>query len=207
MPITFAIPPVAIMAALEDAMPRLGRSAAIEARSPAISRAANAFGPGAQLRIPRTLRHVLSADAIAMPVYVLGLDQLARGNIVRGAKLALWSHILPSEAGPVSAEVNAVTTRFAQVSESRATARLRTRITTMASTDEDGDDDHQVAQLRIPALHVTLLWLKSEQGRDVFEPVEVTGTVLRVGQRYSEAELAAALRGAAAGRAADDTDG
>ena len=205
MSITFAEPPAAVTSALEAVMPRIGRSAAIEARSPAISRAASAFGP--QLRVPRQLREVASADMIATPVYVLGLDELARGNIVRGAKLALWSHILSSEAGPVSAEVNAATSRFAQMTDSRAISRLRTRLTAMAADDDDKGGDFQVAQLRIPALHLSFLWLKSAGGQDVFEPTEVTGDAVVVGRRYSEQELAAALRGPATARGTGDGDG
>lgn len=204
MSITFVEPPAAVTAALEAVMPRIGRSAAIEARSPAITRAASAFGP--QLRVPRKLSQVATSDAIATPVYVLGLDELARGNIAHGAKLALWSHILPSEAGPVSAEVTASTAKFAQMTDSRATARFRTRLTTMAAADEE-KDDFQVAQLRIPALHMTFLWLKSAGGHDRFEPVEVTGDAVRVGQSYSEAELATALRSAAQARVAGEGDG
>lgn len=204
MSITFAEPPAAVMSALEAVMPRIGRSTAIEARSPAIARAANAFAP--QFRVPRRLQEVASADAIATPVYVLGLDELQRGNIVRGAKLALWSHIMASEAGPVSAEVSAVTQRFAQMTDSRSIARLRTRLTAMAATDDE-KGDYQVAQLRIPALHLSLMWLKSANGQDVFEPTEVTGDLLRVGRRYSEQELTAALRGAAGARGTGDGDG
>lgn len=204
MSITFAEPPAAVMSALEAVMPRIGRSAAIEARSPAIARAANAFAP--QFRVPRRLADMASADAIATPVYVLGLDELGRGNIVRGARLALWSHILGSEAGPVSAEVSAVTSRFAQMTDSRAISRLRTRLTAMAAEDER-EGDFQVAQLRVPALHLSLLWLKSADGHDVFEPTEVTGGAVKVGQRYTEAELAAALRGAAQARGSGEGDG
>ena len=201
MSITFAEPPAAVSAALEAVMPRIGRSASIEARSPAIARAANAFS--VQLRTPRKLDEVATADAIATPVYVLGLDELAKGNIAHGAKLALWSHILSSEAGPVSAEVSATTSRFAQMTDSRAIARLKTRLVAMASAD-DHKGDYEVAQLRIPALHLSFLWLKAAGGKDVFEPTEATGDAVKVGKRYSEAELAAALRGEASRGASGD---
>ncbi len=156
--------------------------------------------------MPLRLRDVATADAIATPVYVLGLDELAKGNIVRGARLALWSHILSSEAGPVSAEVSAATSRFAQMTDSRAIARLKTRLVAL-STEDEKDGDFQVAQLRIPALHLSLLWLKSAGGHDVFEPTEATGDAVKVGQRYTEAELAAALRAEAAARGTGSGDG
>lgn len=207
MSITFAEPPPAVLTALEAALPKLGRSAAIEARSPAIGRAARGFAGGAQLRIPRRLDQVANADAIATPVYVLGVDDLIRGKVVDGAKLALWSHILSSEAGPVSAEVDANTARFAQISDSRAAARLRNRITMMATSDEGRQGEYQVAQLRVPALHLTLLWLKSTDGKDLFEPVEATGNDVQIGQHYTQEQLVAALRAPAAARAANGGEG
>ncbi len=205
MPITFATPPAGIAATLAATLPQLGRSTAIEMRAPAITEAANQFALGDGLRVASNLGDVEGADAIATPVYVLGLDQLIAGNVAGGARLALWAHIMPTAAGAVSAEVSAADTKFAQISNGIAIGRFRNVVTRMA-TEETPSGDGEVAQLRIPALQLTLLWLR-KPGADQFEPVEVGSPSLKVGQHYTEKQLADALHAEAVARAAGQGDG
>ncbi|WP_426163906.1 hypothetical protein [Sandarakinorhabdus sp. DWP1-3-1] len=207
MPITFAVPPAGVAAALAETLPQLGRSAAIEMRAPAITEAAGRFALGDQLNVARNLEEVAASDAIATPVYVLGLDQLIAGNVAAGAKLALWAHIMPTNAGAVSAEVSAADTKFAQISNGIAIGRFRNAVTRMATEEAvEGGADGEVAQLRIPALQLTLLWLR-KAGADSFEPLEVSSPALEVGRHYSEKELVAALHDEAQARAAGQGDG
>lgn len=207
MPITFAEAPAGTTAGLARALPALGRSAAIEARAPAITRAADRFSLGGAMRVARTLGEVATADAVATPVYILGLADIAAGRIVDGARLKLWAHIVPTAAGAVSAESRASDTRFSQISNGIAVGRFRNALTRMATAPQPGDNG-EVAQLRIPALHTTLLWLKGSRRNDSFEPVETSLSSLKVGQRYTAAELANALKPFAAQRRANpDADG
>jgi peptidoglycan hydrolase-like protein with peptidoglycan-binding domain len=56
----------------------------------------------------------------------------------------------------------------------------------------------ELAQLRIPALHVKAIWLKGKAGAsDVVIPVAPTDPALTAGRRYSVQEFLAALRPAA----------
>ena len=204
MPITFAKAPAAMAGNLAAALPKLAASSAIEARAPAITRAAARIAVGEQLRIATKLADVAEADAVTTPVYTLGLGDLAAGKVAQGAKLKLWAQILPTEAGAVSAEARASDGKFAQISNGIGVGRFRNALTRMAAAPPAGDGE--VAQLRIPALHVTLLWLKG--GNDRYEVVDAPPGVLPIGKIFSAVELAAALQPHAASRLANpDADG
>ncbi|WP_310474046.1 hypothetical protein [Sandarakinorhabdus sp.] len=206
MPISFAKPPAAMAANLAAVLPRLAASANLEARAPAITRGAARMALGDAMRMATTLAEVRDADAIATPVYMLGLDDLAAGRIIPGAKLKLWAQIVPTEAGAVSAEARASDSRFAQMSNGISVGRFRNALTRMAAAPPA--DDGEVAQLRIPALHITCLWLKGGKAGDRFEVVDAPAGVLPIGQIYSAAELAAALKTHAASRMANrEADG
>jgi hypothetical protein len=191
---------------LAAALPKLAASSAIEARAPAITRAAARIAVGEQLRIATKLADVAEADAVTTPVYTLGLNDLAVGKVAQGAKLKLWAQILPTEAGAVSAETRASDARFAQISNGIGVGRFRNALTRMAAAPPA--DDGEVAQLRIPALHITCLWLKGGSSGDRYEVVDAPPGVLPIGKIYSAAELAAALQPHAASRLANpDADG
>jgi|GEM_PF-1298289 hypothetical protein len=201
MPINFAKPPAAMAANLAAALPRLAGSANLEARAPALTRAAARLATGDAMRIATTLADVAGSDAVTTPVYLLGLEDLAAGRIVQGAKLKLWAQILPTEAGAVSAEARASDARFSQMSNGISVGRFRNALTRMAAAPPA--DDGEVAQLRIPALEITLLWLKGGRSGDRFEVVDAPPGVLTNGQSFSAAELAAALKPHAASRLAN----
>ena len=204
MPVTLATPPEAAAAELGQRLPPLARSAALEARAPAIGRAAARFGLKADLRVARTLAEVADADAVASPVYALGLDQLAKGKLGDGAKLAGWAWVVATEAGPVSAETTADTHKFAQISNAASAGRFRRALLRLA---EKGDEaDGQAVQLRIPALHTSLLWVKGK--REIYEVLDSPVAGLEVGRRYTAAELRKILKPEADSRArTTDLDG
>ena len=206
MPITFAKPPAAMAGNLAAALPRLAVSTTLEARAPAITRAATRLAIGNAMRVAVNLADVAHSDAVTTPVYLLGLEDLAAGRVKEGAKLKLWAQIVPTEAGAVSAEAHASDARFAQMSNGISVGRFRNALTRMAAAPPA--DDGEVAQLRIPALQVTLLWLKGGKGGERFEVIEAPPGVLANGQILSAAELAAALKPHATSRLANrDADG
>jgi hypothetical protein len=203
MTISFAKPPAAMAANLAAVLPRLAASASLEARAPAITRGAARLSAGSAMRIAVNLDDVRDADAVATPVYVLGLRDLAAGKIIEGAHLKLWAQIMPTQAGAVSAEARASDARFAQMSNGISVGRFRNALTRMAAAPPA--DDGEVAQLRIPALQITCLWLKGGRNADRFEVVDAPPGLLPIGQIYSAAELAAALKAHAASRLANAT--
>lgn len=215
MPVTLAIPPAAVLEELARTLPRVAASTAIGQRSPAITRAAGRFNLAQQLRLARTPVEVADADAIAMPVYTVGLDDLAAGRLQDGAKQVLWSQIVTTEAGPVSAEVDSRKNSFAQITNAAAGGRARASLIRLSqgagmrrgAADDDADEpDGEAAELRIPALHFSFLWFRG--GRGSFEVLDSTDPQLPVGRRIGAAALQTLLQARAAERlAAEDADG
>ena len=192
MPITLATPPEAVLTELATALPRIGPSHTIRQRAPAITRAAGRFELAANMRVARTLDEISDTDALPMPVYVVGLDDLARGELAKAARLALWSHIVATDAGPVSAEVRSDNSRFAQVTNSLAVGRARTSLMRMSRGEGAASLDGEAAELRIPALNTSLLWVKG--ARETFEVLDSALPELPEGDRFSAADLTRILR-------------
>lgn len=190
MPITLATPPEAAAVELGKRLPPLARSAALEARAPAIGRAAGRFELKADMRVARNLAEVADADVVASPVYALGLDQLAKGKLGDGARLTAWSWVIATEAGAVSAETVAGTNRFAQITNDASAGRFRRALLRMGEGGADADGE--AVQLRIPALHTSLLWIKGR--REVYEVLDTSIAGLEVGRRYSAADLQKILK-------------
>lgn len=200
MPVTLATPPEAAAAELGKRLPPLARSAALEARAPAIGRAASRFELRADMRVARSLADVADADVVASPVYALGLDQLARGRLGDGARLTGWSWVIATEAGAVSAETTADTHRFAQITNAASAGRFRRALLRLG--EGSGDADGEAVQLRIPALHTSLLWIKGR--REVYEVLDTAVAGLETGRRYSAADLLKILKPEADARLRDD---
>jgi hypothetical protein len=166
MPISLAAPPQSVLAELAGTLPRIARSTSVEERAPSITRAASRFALAGEMRVARSPADIEDADALPVPVYVLGLDDLAQGRLEDGARLALWSHIMTTEAGPISAEVTSEGSQFAQVSNARAAGRARSSLIRM--------------------------WIRG--GRGVLEVLDTQLSELRIGQVYSAEDLAGILR-------------
>ena len=204
MPITLATPPEAAAVELGKRLPPLARSAALEARAPAIGRAASRFDLRADMRVARNLTDVVDADVVASPVYSLGLDQLAKDKLGDGARLTGWSWVIATEAGAVSAETTADTHRFAQISNAASAGRFRRALLQLAQAG--GEADGEAVQLRIPALHTSLLWIKGS--RELYEVLDTSVAGLEVGRRYTAAELKRILKPEAQSRLRNaDLDG
>jgi hypothetical protein len=190
MPVTLVTPPEAAAVELGRRLPPLAESASLEARAPAIGRAAARFGLKADMRVAQNLADVADSDAVASPVYALGLDQLAEGKLGDGARLAGWSWVIATEAGTVSAETTADTNRFAQISNAASAGRFRHALIRLA--ESGGEADGEAVQLRIPALHTSLLWVKGT--RELYEVLDSGVADLEVGRRYTAAELQKILK-------------
>jgi hypothetical protein len=62
----------------------------------------------------------------------------------------------------------------------------------MARSDAPDAPDGEAAELRIPALNTSLLWIRG--GRGVLEVLDTQLSELRIGQVYSAEDLAGILR-------------
>lgn len=197
MPVTLATPPDSVLAEIARTLPRIARSAAVRQRAPEITLAASRLALGGSMRVARSLDDITDADALSLPVYVLGLDDLATGSL-GGAQLSLWSHIVATEAGPVLVEVSSHNGRFAEVSNSAAAGRARELLLKLRQSGARDAPDGEAAELRIPALHTSLLWVRG--ARETFEVIESALPELSEEHLYTAAELTGILRPIAAAR-------
>jgi len=139
---------------------------------------------------------------LSSPVYVLGLDAIVAGNDLSTAKLALWTHFFPSaqdgDNQVVAADVDADTSRFASLREGPQVLAFYRQVQVLQQAPDLGPQSFELAQLRIPALHVKAVWLKDKSGAgDVVIPIAPAHPALAPGRRYSAREFIAALRPAA----------
>lgn len=139
---------------------------------------------------------------VSAPVYVLGLGDVVGGGGLPGAELAVWTHVLPvspdEDAGVAAADVDARTWRLASVTEGPPIAGLRRQVrelTADGSAAGGGGDTYQLAVLRVPALHVSAVWLRGTgDAGDVLVPLPGPGSPLEAGRHYSTGEFLDALR-------------
>jgi len=139
---------------------------------------------------------------LSSPVYVLGLDAIVAGQDLSAAKLAMWTHFFSAARDDdnqlVAADVNADTSRFASLKEGPQVHAFYRQVQALQQAPDIGLRSFELAQLRIPALHVKAVWLKDKGGTsDVVIPIAPTDPALTAGRRYSVQELLAALRPAA----------
>lgn len=192
MPITLATPPDAILTELANTLPRIAGSAGIAQRAPSITRSAYRFTLADAMRVAHAPEEIADADALPIPVYVVGLDDLAQGHLEETARLALWSYIVATEAGAVSAEVTSESSQFAQISNTAAAGRARSALIGFAQNESADAPDGEAAELRVPALHLSLLWIRGENG--TFEVLDFQGPELPIGRRFGVDELEGVLR-------------
>ncbi len=195
MPIDIAQAPPASISSLNTVLPKVAGNRSIASKAPLLAQGAN-----------RVLQDQGASDAprpmLSSPVYVLGLDAIAAGQDLSAAKLALWTHFFPSAQGDenelVAADVNADTSRFASLKEGPQVRGFYRRVQALQQAPDFGARTFELAQLRIPALHVKAVWLKDKAGTgDVVIPVAPTDPALTPGRRYSVLDFLAALRPAA----------
>ena len=95
----------------------------------------------------------------------------------------------------VAADVNADTSRFASLKEGPQVRAFYRQVQALQQAPDIGLRSFELAQLRIPALHVKAVWLKDKGGTsDVVIPIAPTDPALTAGRRYSVQELLAALQ-------------
>ena len=98
----------------------------------------------------------------------LELDAIAAGQDLSAAKLALWTHFFPSAQGDenelVAADVNADTSLFASLKEGPQVRGFYRQVQALQQAPDIGARSFELAQLRIPALHVKAAWLKDKAG-------------------------------------------
>jgi hypothetical protein len=195
MPIDIAQPPPASISSLSAVLPKIAGNRGIASKAPLLAQGAN-----------RMLQEQGASNAptpmLSAPVYVLGLDAIVAGRDLSAAKLAMWTHFFPSARDGddqlMAADVNADTSRFASLKEGPQVRAFYRQVQALQQAPDIGLRSFELAQLRIPALHVKAVWLKDKGGTsDVVIPIAPTDPALTPGRRYSVQELLAALRPAA----------
>jgi hypothetical protein len=195
MPIDIAQPPPASISSLSTVLPKIAGNRGIASKAPLLAQGAN-----------RMLQEQGASNAptpmLSSPVYVLGLDAIVAGRDLSAAKLAMWTHFFPSARDGddqlMAADVNADTSRFASLKEGPQVRAFYRQVQALQQAPDIGLRSFELAQLRIPALHVKAVWLKDKGGTsDVVIPIAPTDPALTPGRRYSVRELLAALRPAA----------
>jgi hypothetical protein len=195
MPLDIAPAPAASISSLNAVLPKIAGNRGIALHAPVLAQGAN-----------RALREQRTASAprplLSSPVYVLGLDAIVTGRDLSAAQLALWTHFFPStqdgDRQVVAADVAADTSRFASLKEGPQVLAFYRQVQALQQSPDVGTRSFELAQLRIPALHVKAVWLKDKAGTgDVVIPIAPTDPALTPERRYSVPEFLAALRPAA----------
>jgi hypothetical protein len=195
MPIDIAQPPPASISSLSAVLPKIAGNRGIASKAPLLAQGANRMLQGqGTANVP--------SPTLSSPVYVLGLDAVVAGQGLSAAKLAMWTHFFSSarddDSQLVAADVNADTSRFASLKEGPQVRAFYRQVQALQQAPDIGSRSFELAQLRIPALHVKAVWLKDKGGTsDILIPIAPTDPALTPGRRYSVQELLAALRPAA----------
>jgi len=187
MAIKFPEPPKASVAALN-------RTLRILALAPEAARVMpEKFGIAFEGGAPPSLPH---------QVYSLGLTDLLEGGGLKDAQLVSWRYFVPSSSPDVaSAEVNVDASgghSFAQLNTGPFNESTLTAIASLTSDSRVAAKTYDMCLLRIPALYVTAIWLKSGQPKeDILVPVAPVIPGLVAGELYQAAEFEDRVRGAA----------
>jgi hypothetical protein len=203
MPLDIAPAPPASLASLNAVLPKVAVNRGVALQAPQLAQSANrALQEQGGASAPRPL--------LSAPTYVLGLDAIVAGRDLSAAKLTLWTHFFAAAADGdnqvVAADVNAETSRFASIKEGPQILGFYRQVQALQQAPDIAARSFELAQLRVPALHVKAVWLKDKAGAgDVIIPIAPTDPALTAGRRYSVADFLAALRPAAE-RAIADTD-
>lgn len=148
----------------------------------------------------RGLGGVVSGQATpTMPheVYVLGLRDVLSGRLPDNFRPSGWRYILQAGGSAVSsAETQATggaTQQFSEFNSGPYVAATVQTLDRMASLPQIRGKNLTARLLRIPALHLTALWLHGED-EDVFVPLEPAPSGVEANRQYQASELFAALR-------------
>lgn len=133
-------------------------------------------------------------------VYLLRLDDLARGKGLASARPVSWRYLIMEGGQAVaSAEVNhdeqGGRHQFAHLNKGVFNAGTLEAIQAAEADSALAAGSYEFRMLRIPALYVVALWLKDTEGEnDVLIPIAPTSPLLTAGKPYSPAEMLDTLR-------------
>jgi hypothetical protein len=142
--------------------------------------------------------------SVPHPVYLLKLEDLAKGKSVSSAARVGTRFLLVQDGKPVAAaELREPGPRTAPVTAGNSPAQLnrgpfvqgtQTAIEHAETLHEVRSSDYELRLLRVPALYLEALWLHGPQGADIVIPVEPAPPELVAGRSYSPSELVGALQ-------------
>jgi len=196
MPIEMPAMPAAVAAALAKGLPKFAVAA-----SPPSEKVAAALVPRPSIaRSSRTIARSIeaalaegAAAGVGAPVFVMGLDDLSQSKSPRQQKARLWAQLLPqgADGAHAMAEVDQRAGKLTAVSEGAEVRSLARRIGGLASEKGSRSAARQeLSIIRVPALHLTALWLKGESAADdVVIPNDGPIAPLVPGKRYSLAQF------------------
>lgn len=138
----------------------------------------------------------------ALPVYNLGLNDLAKGHDLRAAVQTGWRYLL-KHSDKVVASVDAVVGPnqhpvFAQINEGPLVSGLISAINVAIAKDDFKRGEYEVRILMVPALYTAALWLVDViRDRDMAIPISPTPPSLIPNKPIPANELLSVLRKAA----------
>lgn len=196
MPIQFSSPPTEVLTAVTNRI-----------RDVAAAPESNARGLGGSA--PAELTPSMPHD-----VYVIGLYDVIAGRPPDSASLTGWRFIMYSKDGAVaSAETQIASNgqhRFALFNSGPFVAATVETVNRMNNVLRMAEKNPRLSLLRIPALHVTALWLHDDN-EDTYTPLAPAPEGLDPNRQYSSTELFDVLRPEAQSQASigvgDETGG
>jgi hypothetical protein len=212
MPIDLPQMPPAVAAALAQGLPRFAVAAAPPAEDVAAAMIAKPSITRSGRAMSRSIEAALaqgSAAGVGAPVVVMGLDELSKGRSPRQVKAKLWAQMLPAGTGGerALAEVDQRAGKLTSVSEGTEVKALARRLDGLSSASTRSAARQELALIRVPALHLTALWLKGEGAADdIVIPNDGPIAPLVPGKRYTLAEFQAVVQAMAAERIAKTGD-
>ncbi|MET0541334.1 MAG: hypothetical protein ABWZ88_06220 [Variovorax sp.] len=163
--------------------------------------------------ISRSIEAALAADkpaGVGASMIVLGLDELVASGSLRKSKAKLWLQLLPTgESGESAmAELDKAAAKLTSIAEGPEVKALAKRINGLAAQRGQSPVRQELTLIRVPALHLTAIWLKGAAGEadDVVIPNDGPIAPLVPGQRYELAAFQRIVAEMAAERLAKTSD-
>jgi hypothetical protein len=214
MPIELPEMPATVAAALAQGLPKFAVAASPPSQDVAAAMLARPSITRSGRAISRSIESALAqggAAGVGAHVFVMGLDELSQGKGPRQAKKArLWLQMLPAGEGGARAmaEVDQKAGKLTSVSEGAEVKALAKRIDGLAAGGARSAARQELSLIRVPALHLTAVWLKGEGkgADDVVIPNDGPIAPLVPGQRYTLAEFQQVVKAMAAERIAKTGD-
>lgn len=201
-------PPIAADPAFR---PHISARASITAHAPGIGRGVTAFltrrgaigvasaqttGSISAVNVSAAIAPAISGDPhrpLASQVHVMGLTDLAARKSPRKVPATIWTHFLSDgpDAAHAIADVDARNFAFTSISEGPVVQEMSRRISGLMASEAKSAKASELAMIRVPALHLSAIWLKAAAGEadDVVIPNEGPIAPLVPGKRYPLAEF------------------